>query len=81
MQAELLGLLGGVLSPLSGVAFVLTADIGRLYPALNAELGGIVLSMIAILELLGPVIVQQSLAWAGESRPQGNPEGGEKHDA
>ncbi len=73
--------LGLALSPLSGVAFVLTADIGRLYPALNAELGGIVLSMIAILELLGPVIVQQSLAWAGESRPQGNPEGGEKHDA
>lgn len=63
--------LGLALCPLSGVAFVLTADIGRLYPALSVEIAGIVLSMIMVLELLGPVIVQQSLAWAGEAAPAG----------
>lgn len=69
--------LGLALCPLSGVAFVLTADIGRLYPALSAELAGIVLSMIAVLELLGPVVVQQSLAWVGESHRPDSPAEGE----
>lgn len=64
--------LGLALCPLSGVAFVLTADIGKLYPALGLELGGIVLSMVAVLELLGPIVVQQSLVRAGEVERKAN---------
>lgn len=59
--------LGVTLCPMSGIAFVLTADIGRLYPTLGAELGGIVMTMVAVLELLGPIAIQKSLEWVGES--------------
>lgn len=58
--------LGVCLCPMSGVAFVLSADIGRLYPALGADLGAILMTMVVVLELLGPIAVQKSLEWAGE---------------
>lgn len=58
--------LGAALCPMSGVAFVLTDDLRRLFPELGGELAGIVLSMIAILELLGPIVVQQCLIHIGE---------------
>lgn len=63
--------LGAALAPLSGVAFVLSDDIGTLYPELGAELRTIVMTMVAILELAGPFIVQQALKRAeqtGETR-------------
>lgn len=63
--------LGVALCPMSGIAFVLTADIGRLYPSLGAELGAIVMTMVAVLELLGPIAIQKSLEWIGESGEPG----------
>lgn len=63
--------LGASLAPLSGVAFVLSDDIGNLYPELGIELRTIVMTMVAILELAGPFIVQQALKRAdqtGETR-------------
>lgn len=60
--------LGACLVPMSGVAFTLTDDIGQLFPAMNAELKTIVMSMIFVLELLGPIILQRSLIWIGEAQ-------------
>lgn len=64
--------LGISLCPMSGIAFVLTGDIGRLYPELGADLGAILMTMVAVLELLGPIAVQKSLEWAGESGGDAN---------
>ena len=58
--------LGIGLLPMSGVAFILTTDLGQLFPALNDELRAIVMSMIFVLELLGPILLQRSLIWVGE---------------
>ena len=69
--------LGVGLAPMSGVAFVLTSDIGQLFPALNAELESVVLSMIFVLELAGPILLQRSLIWIGEAE-NGEKSGG-KH--
>lgn len=59
--------LGAALGPMAGVAFVLTDDIGTLYPELGAELRAIVMTMVAVLELAGPLIVQQALRSVGET--------------
>lgn len=64
-QAAALGL---TLAPMSGVAFLLTEDIRVMYPAFGAQLAPIVLSMVAVLELLGPIAVQWGLRIAGETR-------------
>ena len=69
--------LGVGLAPMSGVAFVLTSDIGQLFPALNAELESVVLSMIFVLELAGPILLQRSLIWIGEA--ENGEKGGGKH--
>ena len=69
--------LGVGLAPMSGVAFVLTSDVGQLFPALNAELESVVLSMIFVLELAGPILLQRSLIWIGEAE-NGEKSGG-KH--
>ena len=64
-QAAALGL---ALAPMSGMAFLLTEDIRVMYPAFGAQLAPIVLSMVAVLELLGPIAVQWGLRIAGETR-------------
>lgn len=63
--------LGVGLLPMSGVAFILTADIGQLFPELNNEVRSIVMSMIFVLELLGPILLQRSLVWVGEAQKGG----------
>jgi Kef-type K+ transport system membrane component KefB len=60
--------LGIALAPMSGVAFLLTEDIRTIYPFFGSQLAPIVLSMVAVLELLGPIAVQWGLRYAGESR-------------
>lgn len=62
------GALGLALAPMSGVAFLLTEDIRVMYPAFGIQLAPIVLSMVAVLELLGPIAVQWGLRFTGESR-------------
>lgn len=63
--------LGMALLPMSGVAFLLTEDIRTIYPFFGSQLAPIVLSMIAMLELLGPIAVQWALRKAGEARTGG----------
>jgi len=64
--------LGISLGPMAGVAFVLSDDIGNLYPELGVELRAIVMTMVAVLEIAGPFIVQQALRSVGET-------GGSRH--
>ena len=65
---ELEAALGIALAPMSGVAFLLTEDIRTIYPFFGSQLAPIVLSMVAVLGLLGPLAVQWGLRYAGESR-------------
>jgi Kef-type K+ transport system membrane component KefB len=60
--------LGVSLAPLSAVALLLAEDVRALYPEFGASLAPIVLSMVAVLELLGPILVQKSLLAVGEKR-------------
>lgn len=59
--------LGIALVPMSGVAFALADDIRGLYPEFGAQVGAVVLSMVAILELAGPIAVQWALRASGET--------------
>lgn len=63
-KASLLAL---ALTPMSGVALVLLHDTTRLYPQLGPSLAAIVISAVAILELLGPLLAQFALVRAGET--------------
>lgn len=54
------------LTPLSGTALVLLADLYRTHPDFAPQLAPIVLSAIAIMELLGPVAVKAALRMSGE---------------
>ena len=65
--------LGISLAPMSGVAFVLAADIGQIFPALNDELEPVVMGMIFILEILGPILMQRSLRWIDEAQSTRQP--------
>lgn len=60
--------LGLSLAPLSAVAVVLAEDVRGMYPEFAAGLVPIVLCMVALLQLLGPLMVQRSLLLAGERR-------------
>lgn len=57
------------LTPISATSLVLLADLQSTHPAVAAQLAPIVLSMLAIMALLGPVLVQGGLRLAGEHRP------------
>lgn len=61
-------LLGLALSPSAGPVMVAAADIGKLYPELQATLVPVAMSAAAIMELAGPVIVALCLRWSGERR-------------
>jgi Kef-type K+ transport system membrane component KefB len=59
--------LGLALMPMSAVAFLLVEDIRSLYPVFGAQVGAVVLSMVAILQLVGPIGVQWALRFSNES--------------
>lgn len=59
--------LGLALTPASGVAFLLTADLLTASPELAGHAGPIVYSAIAILEFLGPLAVYWALHRSGET--------------
>jgi Kef-type K+ transport system membrane component KefB len=65
------GLLALALLPMSGLAVVMVRDTTTFYPAFGRELGAIVLSAVAVLELLGPLATQYALRRAGEAHPDG----------
>lgn len=64
------GLLSIGLLPMSGLAVVMVHDTGSLFPGFGAELAAIVLSAVALLELVGPIATQFALKRAGETHPE-----------
>ncbi|MFI4922861.1 MAG: cation:proton antiporter [Burkholderiales bacterium] len=61
------GLLSIALLPMSGLAIVMVQDASSLYPEFGAKLSAVVLSAVAILELIGPLATQFALKQAGEA--------------
>ncbi|MGH8690051.1 MAG: cation:proton antiporter [Burkholderiales bacterium] len=61
------GLLSVSLLPMSGLAVIMVWDTAVLYPAFGMELAAVVLSAVAILELVGPLATQVALKLAGEA--------------
>lgn len=61
------GLLSLSLLPMSGLAVVMVYDTAVLYPRFGAELAAVVLSAVALLELVGPLVTQFALRRAGET--------------
>jgi Kef-type K+ transport system membrane component KefB len=55
--------------PMSGLAVVMVLDTAAMYPRFGGELAAVVLSAVAVLELLGPVATQLALRRAGEADP------------
>ena len=65
--------LGLALIPMSAVAFLLVEDIRVLYPEFGNQVGAIVLSMLSIMELVSPAVVQWVLRFTGEAGKEGAP--------
>ncbi|MBI2312351.1 MAG: cation:proton antiporter [Betaproteobacteria bacterium] len=63
------GLLGLALVPMSGTAVVMVQSTAAVYPEFGARLAAIVLSAVAILEIIGPVATHLALRLAGEASP------------
>lgn len=57
------------LMPASGLALVLVHDTSRLFPGLGAPLATVVLSAIAMLEVLGPLTTHFALTRGSEAEP------------
>jgi hypothetical protein len=64
------GLLSLSLLPMSGLAVAMVYDTAALYPRFGAELASVVLSAVAVLELLGPLATQFALKRAGETHAE-----------
>lgn len=64
------GLLSLSLLPMSGLAVVMVYDTAAIYPRFGAELAAVVLSAVAVLEILGPLATQFALKHAGEAHPE-----------
>jgi Kef-type K+ transport system membrane component KefB len=64
------GLLSLSLLPMSGLAVVMVYDTAALYPRFGAELAAVVLSAVAVLEIIGPLATQFALRRAGEAHPE-----------
>ncbi|QDF97651.1 sodium:proton antiporter [Azoarcus sp. DD4] len=60
--------LGVALLPLSAVAVLLVEDVRMLYPSFADQLAPVVMSMVAVLGLVGPVATQRALIHAREHR-------------
>jgi len=63
------GLLSLSLLPMSGLAVVMVYDTAAIYPRFGAELAAVVLSAVAVLEIIGPLATQFALKHAGEAHP------------
>ncbi|HEY8067581.1 MAG TPA: cation:proton antiporter [Burkholderiales bacterium] len=64
------GLLSLSLLPMSGLAVVMVYDTAALYPRFGGELAAVVLSAVAVLEIIGPLATQFALKHAGETHPE-----------
>jgi hypothetical protein len=63
------GYLTLALMPMSGLAVVMVLDTAAMYPSFGGELAAVVLSAVALLEILGPIATQFALKRAGEADP------------
>lgn len=63
--------LGVAMLPMSGIAILLAEDVRNLYPEFGGQVGAVVFSMIAILEIVGPIAVQWALGFSNETRQGG----------
>lgn len=61
-------LLGLGLLPMSGVAIILGQRVSGIYPVFGPELSALMLSVIAILEILGPICTRYALIASGEAQ-------------
>ena len=61
--------LAATLLPMSTLALMLHHAVARQYPAFGAEIGAAFLSMILVMEVVGPLAVQWGLRMAGETEP------------
>ena len=78
LNGIVLGLaLGLALTPMSGIAFVLTADFMSNFPQAGARVGEIALASLCILEIVGPVVLQRVLIWTGEGQSTADRSGGQ----
>jgi Kef-type K+ transport system membrane component KefB len=64
------GLLSLSLLPMSGLAVVMVYDTAAIHPRFGAELAAVVLSAVAVLEIVGPLATQFALRRAGEAHPE-----------
>lgn len=60
--------LGVALSPMAAMALLLVQDVRLIYPDFGNEAAAIVFSLMAALELVGPIAVQWALRSTGETR-------------
>jgi len=58
------------MAPISGTTLALYADLHRSHPDFALRLAPIVLTAIAIMELIGPILVQRALRVVGEHQPR-----------
>ena len=61
--------LGLALMPMSTLSLLMYTDITRFYPAFGEELGVTFVTVLILMEVVGPVAVQAGLRVAGESLP------------
>jgi Kef-type K+ transport system membrane component KefB len=69
VRPQTAGLLTVSLLPMSGLAVVMVLDTAAMYPAFGGELAAVVLSAVAVLEIIGPIATQVALKRAGEADP------------
>jgi Kef-type K+ transport system membrane component KefB len=63
-------LLGLALTPLSGFKIVLVQHAAGYYPQFGTQLSALIVSILVILELVGPICTRFALVWSGEARRQ-----------
>jgi Kef-type K+ transport system membrane component KefB len=61
--------LGAAVLPMSSLALLMQHDIARLFPEFATELSAVLLSAILVMEILGPLLVQWGLRYAGDVLP------------
>ncbi|MEO7741581.1 MAG: cation:proton antiporter [Usitatibacter sp.] len=61
--------LGLALMPMSTLSLLMYTDVSRYYPAFGEELGVTFLTVLILLEIVGPIAVQAGFRIAGESMP------------
>ncbi len=64
-------LTAAAMTPVSGLALLMLIDLNTVDPALGAEIGNTMLTVIAILAFLGPVATHYSLRRAGDATEEG----------